>query len=150
MKQWFAPTLKGYKKSYLLSDIIAGLIVAALSIPISMGYAQIAGLPAHYGLYGSVVPILLFAFLSTSPQFIIGVDAAPAALVGGTLASMGILAGSEEALQIVPVLTLCTGIFLVIFSVLGVGKLVKYISMPVMGGFISGISFTIIYVRSDR
>lgn len=150
MKQWFAPTLKGYKKSYLLSDIIAGLIVAALSIPISMGYAQIAGLPAHYGLYGSVVPILLFAFLSTSPQFIIGVDAAPAALVGGTLASMGILAGSEEALQIVPVLTLCTGIFLVIFSVLGVGKLVKYISMPVMGGFISGISFTIILMQVPK
>ena len=51
----------------------------AVSIPISMGYAQIAGLPAVYGLYGSVFPIVLFALFSTSPQFVFGVDAAPAA-----------------------------------------------------------------------
>ena len=42
----------------------------AVSIPISMGYSQIAGLPAVYGLYGSVFPIILFALFSTSPQFI--------------------------------------------------------------------------------
>lgn len=52
----------------------AGIIIMAVSIPISMGYAQIAGLPAVYGLYGSVFPILLFALFSTSPQFIFGVD----------------------------------------------------------------------------
>ena len=60
--KWIAPTLRKYKASYLKSDLIAGIIVAAVSIPISMGYAQIAGLPAYLGLYGSVVPILLFAF----------------------------------------------------------------------------------------
>ena len=49
----------------------------AVSIPIAMGYAQIAGLPAVYGLYGSIFPILIFALCSTSPQFIFGVDAAP-------------------------------------------------------------------------
>ena len=88
-----APTLKNYKVSYLKNDIMAGVIVAAVSIPISMGYAQIAGLPACYGLYGSVLPILLFALCSTSKEFIIGVDAAPGALVGGALASMGIASG---------------------------------------------------------
>ena len=61
----------------------------AVSIPISMGYAQISGLPAVYGLYGSVFPIILFALFSTSPQFIFGVDAAPAALVGAAVLGMG-------------------------------------------------------------
>ena len=75
-------TLKNYKKEYLPKDILSGIIMAAVSIPISMGYAQIAGVPAVYGLYGSVLPILLFAMLSTSKQFIFGVDAAPAAIVG--------------------------------------------------------------------
>ena len=65
--------------------ILAGIIIMAVSIPISMGYAQISGLPAVYGLYGSVFPIILFALFSTSPQFIFGVDAAPAALVGAAV-----------------------------------------------------------------
>ena len=75
--------------------------MAAVSIPISMGYAQIAGLPAVYGLYGSVFPILFFALFSTSKQFIFGVDAAPAAIVGAALVSLGIESGSKEAMQYV-------------------------------------------------
>ena len=86
-------TLKNYKKEYLPKDILSGIIMAAVSIPISMGYAQIAGVPAVYGLYGSVLPILLFAMLSTSKQFIFGVDAAPAAIVGAALATLGVTAG---------------------------------------------------------
>lgn len=62
-------------------------------------------LPAVYGLYGSVFPIILFALFSTSPQFIFGVDAAPAALVGAAVLGMGIEAGSKEAMTVVPVFT---------------------------------------------
>ena len=90
-----APTLKNYDKKNLPKDILAGIIIMAVSIPISMGYAQISGLPAVYGLYGSVFPIILFALFSTSPQFIFGVDAAPAALVGAAVLGMGIEAGSK-------------------------------------------------------
>ena len=145
-----APTLRKYKASYFKSDLIAGVIVAAVSIPISMGYAQIAGLPAYFGLYGSVIPILLFALCSTSRQFVIGVDAAPAALVGSALASIGIESGSEEAMKIVPVITLCVAAWLILFSICKVGKLVSYISKPVMGGFISGIAFTIILMQVPK
>ena len=76
MKIKFAQTIRNYDRKNLGKDLVAGLIIMAVSIPISMGYAQIAGLPAVYGLYGSVFPILLFALFSTSPQFIFGVDAA--------------------------------------------------------------------------
>ena len=76
MKLSLFPTLKNYKKEYLPRDLFSGIIIAAVSIPISMGYAQIAGLPAVYGLYGSLLPILFFALFSTSKQFIFGVDAA--------------------------------------------------------------------------
>ena len=85
MKLSLFSTLRGYRKEYLPKDIVSGIIIAAVSIPISMGYAQISGIPAVYGLYGSVLPILLFALFSTSRQFIFGVDAAPAAIVGGAL-----------------------------------------------------------------
>lgn len=52
-------------------DILSGIIVAFVSIPISMGYAQVAGLPAVFGLYGSLLPVLVYAFFSSSPQFVI-------------------------------------------------------------------------------
>ena len=55
------PTLKNYNLRNLPGDIFSGIIIAAVSIPISMGYAQISGIPAIYGLYGSVFPILFFA-----------------------------------------------------------------------------------------
>ena len=57
-----------------------------------MGYAQIAGLPAVYGLYGSLLPILFFSLLTTSPQFVVGVDAMPVVMVGSLLAEFGIAA----------------------------------------------------------
>jgi len=144
------PTLRNYKKENLGKDILAGLIIMAVSIPISMGYAQIAGLPAVYGLYGSVLPILFFAVFSTSPQFIFGVDAAPAALVGSALLSMGIESGSEEAMRAVPVLTLFVALWLFAFSCMKAGKLVNYISAPVMGGFITGICTTIILMQIPK
>lgn len=144
------PTLRNYKKENLGKDILAGLIIMAVSIPISMGYAQIAGLPAVYGLYGSVLPILFFAVFSTSPQFIFGVDAAPAALVGSALLSMGIESGSEEAMRAVPVLTLFVALWLFAFSYMKAGKLVNYISAPVMGGFITGICTSIILMQIPK
>ena len=142
--------LRHYDLKQLKIDALAGVIIALVSIPISMGYAQVAGLPAAYGLYGSVFPILLFGLLSTSPRFVFGVDAAPAALCGGMLANMGIAAASPEALQIVPVLTLFVGLWLLVFHLLRAGSFVKYISSPVMGGFITGIGCEIILMQVPK
>lgn len=150
MKGLLFPTLKNYKKEYLKKDIFSGIIMAAVSIPISMGYAQIAGLPAVYGLYGSVFPILFFALFSTSKQFIFGVDAAPAAIVGAALVSLGIESGSKEAMQYVPVIALLTGLWLLLFYFLKAGRVVDFISTPVMGGFISGIALTIILMQIPK
>ncbi len=150
MKLSLAHTLRHYDKKNIGKDILAGLIIMAVSIPISMGYALIAGLPAVYGLYGSVFPILAFALLSTSPQFIFGVDAAPAALIGSALLTLHVEAGSEEAMTVVPVLTFFVSVWLLAFSFMKAGKLVNYISAPVMGGFITGICSTIILMQVPK
>lgn len=150
MKVQFAKTLRQYNKENLTKDMVAGLIIMAVSIPISMGYAQIAGLPAVYGLYGSVFPILIFAVFSTSPQFIFGVDAAPAALIGSALLSLGVESGSAEAMRVVPVLTFFVALWLLAFYLMKAGKLVNYISAPVMGGFITGICTTIILMQMPK
>ena len=146
-----------YKEKFLsvspqqvMKDLLGGIIIALISIPISMGYAQIAGLPMQYGLYGSVFPILIFGILTTSREFVFGVDAAPAALIGGTVASMGIAAGSQEAMQVVPTLTFFVSLWLLVFYIFKAGRIVRYISSSVMGGFVTGICCTIILMQMPK
>ncbi|MBQ3906589.1 MAG: SulP family inorganic anion transporter [Lachnospiraceae bacterium] len=131
-------------------DVFGGVVIGLVSIPISMGYAQIAGLPPVYGLYGSVLPILLFALLTSSKQFIVGVDAMPAAMVGGILAELGIAAQSIEARVLVPVTALLVAIWFFILYFFKAGRIVRYISIPVMGGFISGVGATIIMMQLPK
>ena len=130
MKIHILSTLKNYKKEYLKQDVFSGVIIAAVSIPISMGYAQIAGLPPVYGLYGSILPILLFAIFSTSRQFIFGVDAAPAALAGSALLSLGIVPGSEAALNYIPLLALLTGLWLFFFYIIKALRKAEFDTSP--------------------
>ncbi len=134
----------------LFRDAFGGVITALISIPISMGYAQIAGLPMVYGLYGSVFPILFFGLLSTSKDFVFGIDAAPAALTGAAIASMGISAESEEAKVAVPTIAFFVACWLLLFYLLRAGKVVQYISEPVMGGFVSGICCTVILMQVPK
>ena len=142
--------IKEAKINNPFKDIIAGVVVALVSIPISMGYAQIAGLPVVYGLYGSILPIIIFALLSTSPQFVVGVDAMPAAMVGGLLTTMAIEPESMEALAIIPTVSFLVALWFIVFYFLRAGRIVKFISTPVMGGFISGVGITIILMQIPK
>lgn len=139
-----------FYRTSLKSDIIAGIIVAFVSIPISMGYAQVAGLPAVYGLYGSILPILLYGLVSGSRQFVVGVDAMPAAMVGAMLPVLGVLPDSEEALILVPMMSLLVAVWFIVFYAFRAGRVVKYISNPVMGGFITGVGLTIIMMQIPK
>ena len=132
------------------SDVLSGVIVALVSIPISMGYAQIAGLPPVCGLYGSVLPILLFGLLTSSPQFVVGVDAMPAVMTGAAITGMGLTLGSADAMEMAALLAVCTAAWFVLFWIARAGRVVKYISSPVMGGFISGVGATIILMQVPK
>ncbi|MBR3538292.1 MAG: SulP family inorganic anion transporter [Eubacterium sp.] len=131
-------------------DLLIGVLIAAISIPISMGYANVAGLPAIYGLYGSFLPILVYGLLTSSPRFVFGVDAAPAALTGALLSTLGITAGTEDAIRIMPLITLLVALWLFLFFILKANRLLKFISQPVMGGFITGIGITIILMQLPK
>ena len=148
MTIWSA--LKHHTIERPLHDALVGVIVALISIPISMGYAQISGLPPIYGLYGSLLPILVYGLITTSPQFIVGVDAMPAAMVGSLLTTFSIKPESHEALALVPLVSLLVTACFLIFFLFKAGRVVKYISMPVMGGFISGVAAAIILMQVPK
>ena len=141
---------KDYKLSFVPGDIFIGIIIAFISIPISMGYAMIAGLPPVYGLYGSVLPILFFGLITSSTGFVFGVDAAPAALTGALVYSLGLTAFSEEAISLIPTLTLCVTFWLGLFMLFRADRLTRFVSSPVMGGFITGIGCEIILMQVPK
>lgn len=136
-------TLKNYSVGDLPHDLLGGIVVAALTIPIALGYAQVAGLPAIYGLYGSILPLIIFACMTTSPHLVVGMDAAGSAIMGSALIGASIAFGSPEAMAVVPLTAFFTCLWLVLFAFLKIGRLVSFVSMPVMSGFISGIALSI-------
>ncbi|MGF2054908.1 SulP family inorganic anion transporter [Vagococcus fluvialis] len=132
-----------YSIKYLKNDLISGVIVAALSIPVAMGYAQVAGLPVEYGLYVSILPVITYALFASSPQLIFGVDSSSAAIAGSVVAMIGLENGSKDVINFISLFSLFTGLFMIIFSIAKLGRFMTYISEPVMSGTIFGISFSV-------
>lgn len=139
------PSLKNYEKRYFSRDIVAGIAVASLTIPVAMGYAEVAGIPPIFGLYAAIFPVIAYALFASSPQLNLGANASSSAITASALATMGVALGSQEALYVVPVLTFFCGIFLMLFAAVNLGRFIKYISMPVMNGFITGIALSIFF-----
>ncbi len=135
--------LRGYRLAWLRGDLLAGVTVAAICIPESLGYATIAGLPVQTGLYCALLPAVLFALIASSRQLVVGADSATAALVA---AGAGIVAtsGSAEYAGAVAVLGLLTAAFLLLMGVLRLGFLADLISRPVLAGFLSGVGVSLI------
>src|SRR5438309_11995317 len=87
------PDLLTYRRANLPNDIIAGLSVAAVALPVGVAYAQLAGFKPEFGLYASILPLVAYALFGTSRLLIIGPDAATCALV---VAAVGPLAAGNE------------------------------------------------------
>lgn len=77
--------LRGVKQSDLPAEILAGVTLVALIIPLNIGYAQVAGLPATVGLYSAILPLIAYVIFCTSRQVVASPDAAIAALLGSSL-----------------------------------------------------------------
>ena len=123
--------------------MIAGVTVAAIAIPESLGYAKIAGLPIQTGLYCALLPALMFALIGSSRQLVVGADSATAALVA---AGAGLVAaqGTAEYASAVGVLAILTAVFLLLFAVAKLEFLADLISQPVLAGFLSGVGVSLI------
>jgi high affinity sulfate transporter 1 len=124
-------------------DIIAGVTIAAIAIPESLGYAKIAGLPIQTGLYCALLPAVLFALLGSSRQLVVGADSATAALVAAGAGAVA-TAGSTQYASAVGVLGLMTAGFLVLVVLLRLDFLADLISRPVLAGFLSGVGVSLI------
>jgi MFS superfamily sulfate permease-like transporter len=83
---------KHYDRSWLRADLVAGLSVAAIALPVGIAYADLAGVPAVIGMYSAIFPLLAYALFGSSRQLMTGPDAATCIIVA---AALGPLAGGD-------------------------------------------------------
>jgi MFS superfamily sulfate permease-like transporter len=135
---WF----KDYGIKSLRIDIISGLTVALVLIPQSMAYAQLAGLPAYYGLYAAFLPPMIASLFGSSRQLATGPVAVVSLMTSASLEPLA-AAGSEGYIAYAIMLALMVGIFQFSLGVLRLGLVVNFLSHPVVNGFTNAAAIII-------
>jgi len=143
------PALLGYRRADLPHDLIAGLSVAAVALPVGVAYAQLAGFNPVVGLYASILPLVAYALFGTSRQLIVGPDAATCALVAAAVTP---LAGGdpERYLSLSIAIAALAGLFCIGASFLRLGALADFLSKPILVGFLNGVSLHILVGQLDK
>jgi high affinity sulfate transporter 1 len=141
----FAPGLKvlsRYQHAWLPSDVAAGLSVAAVALPVGVAYADLVGVPAVYGIYSGIFPLLAYALFGSSRQLMVGPDAPLCLLVA---ASLTLLAGGDPAryLSLMVAMTLLTGVLLVVAGLFRLGFIANFLSQPILTGYLAGAALII-------
>ncbi len=136
--EWF----KGYGVGKFKVDFLAGLTVALVLIPQSMAYAQLAGLPAYYGLYAAFLPPMVAALFGSSRQLATGPVAVVSLMSAASLEPLA-TAGSPEFIAYSIILALVVGIFQFSLGVLRLGLVVNFLSHPVVNGFTNAAAIII-------
>ena len=131
-----------YRRDYFSFDLKAGLSVAAVSLPVSIAYAELTGVGAIAGLYSTILPLIVYALFGSSRQLIVGPDTATCAVVAAVVLP---LASNDPILrwQLVVILTIMIGIWCIIAGKLHLGALADLLSQPILIGLLNGISITI-------
>jgi SulP family sulfate permease len=136
LKPMLFTVMKGYTKEQLVKDIVAGIIVAIIALPLSIALALASGVGPEEGLYTAIVAGFIISFLGGSRVQIAGPTAAFATIVAGIVARNGM-----EGLMLA---TLLAGVLLIIMGLLRLGSLIKFIPYTITTGFTAGIAVTIV------
>lgn len=134
--------LLAYDRKDLSHDLVAGLSVAAVAVPVAVAYAQLAGFNPVVGLYSSILPLIVYAVFGTSRQLIVGPDSAICALVAAAVAPLA-ARDADLYLSLSVALAMLTGLLLLAGSFLKLGTLADFLSKPILVGFLNGVALSI-------
>jgi sulfate permease, SulP family len=144
--QRFLPVLgwlPGYRRDWLLPDVMAGLAVWAVMVPEGMAYAGIVGVPPIMGLYTLVLPLVAYTLLGTSRLLVVGPDTATGLISALTVGAVAVQ-GTADFNTMTSTLAVLIGTFFLLFGILRMGWVAAFIPTPVMRGFIEGLVFVTI------
>src|SRR5215471_13893709 len=123
-------------------DLVAGVSVAAVALPVAVAYAELAGFNPVVGLYSSILPLVAYAIFGTSRQLMVNPDAATCAMIAAAITPLA--AGNTESyLSLSIALTFFTGLICIAASFLRLGALADFLSKPILVGFLNGIAISI-------
>src|SRR5512136_1519175 len=137
------PALKTYQRSWLTKDLVAGLVLTALLVPVGMGYAEAAGLPAIYGLYATIVPLVAYAIFGPSRILVLGPDSALAALIAAAILPLA-AGNTERAVALAGMLAIISGALCILAGLARLGFITDLFSKPIRYGYLNGIALTVL------
>jgi len=145
----FVQSMRSYSSGRFRADALAGLTVAALALPASMAYAELAGLPVTAGLYALLLPVLAYAVLGTGVRVVVGAEGAVALLVATALGPLA-TAGSAEYITLAAALAIAVGVVFLIARLLRLGWIADYFSQSVLVGYLTGVAILMILDQLEK
>ena len=136
-------TLRRYEPCWLRDDIVAGLVMTAMLVPVGIAYAQASGVPGINGLYATIVPLLAYAVFGPSRILVLGPDSALAAVI---LAVVGPMSAGDPQRAITPagMMAVVSGIVCVAAGLARLGFLTELLSKPIRYGYMNGIALMVV------
>ncbi|MGK5113924.1 MULTISPECIES: SulP family inorganic anion transporter [unclassified Geodermatophilus] len=137
--------LRGYRRSWLVKDLVAGVVLTALLVPQGMAYAELAGLPPITGLYTTITCLLGYAVFGPSRILVLGPDSSLGPMIAATILPL-VAAGGDpgRAVALASMLALMVGIVMVAAGWAGLGFVADLLSRPTMIGYMNGLALTIL------
>jgi high affinity sulfate transporter 1 len=135
--------LRHYQPTWLPSDLVAGLVLTAVLIPVGMAYAEAAGLPPINGLYATIIPIMVYAIAGPSRILVLGPDSSLAPMIAAAI--LPLAAGDPARAQsVAAVLAILAGLFGVVAGLLRLGFITDLLAKPIRYGYMNGIALTVL------
>ena len=148
MKHWIhwlpgLDTLRRYEAAWLPHDIFAGLVLATMLVPVGIAYAVASGLPGIYGLYATIVPLLVYALFGPSRILVLGPDSALAAVILGVVVP---LSGGDplRAATLAGMMAIVSGTVCILAGIARLGFVTELLSKPIRYGYMNGIALTVL------
>jgi high affinity sulfate transporter 1 len=148
MKHWIRwlpglDTLRRYETAWLPHDIFAGVVLATMLVPVGIAYAAASGLPGIYGLYATIVPLLVYALFGPSRILVLGPDSALAGVILGVVAP---LSGGDplRAATLAGMMAIVSGMVCILAGIARLGFVTELLSKPIRYGYMNGIALTIL------
>jgi high affinity sulfate transporter 1 len=135
-------TLRSYDRSWLSRDILAGLVLTTMLVPVGIAYAEASGVPGIYGLYATIVPLLVYALFGPSRVFVLGPDSSLAAVILAVVLPLS--AGDpQRAVAIAGALAVVSGLVCIGAGLARLGFITELLSKPIRYGYMNGIALTV-------
>mgnify|MGYP001764658265 CR=1 FL=1 len=136
-------TLLDYRGNWLVHDLVAGLVLTAILIPVGMGYAEASGLPAINGLYATILPLIAYAIFGPSRIMVLGPDSTLAAVIAALILPLAV-GDPSHAVALAGMLALLSGACSLLIGFARLGLLADLLSKPIRIGFMNAIALTVL------